>query len=297
MNGASYGVPPSPTHCGYSSEASTESPLMLPARPRRYLQNFQTPPRKLPAFPQYLSSPLLAYDPTRFVAAKGYRLDDKPLAKTLQGSIWCGENTKVCAGDFNRRVVVKMTSKSLHSSHSTVLKGKVVRIEEDIVQEMSILKYLTHHGAQLGPHFMSHMASFVDFFSDDANYFMVQTHGGTSMFNFVLKAHECIAAGKLAVAEWRGVCRSLFAQMLTFVDLLHSAMRVCHLDLSLENMLINDVMITEDAQGIHFLPPFRVQICDFGLAQCFDAHQNPNFLSSKFVGKTNYKSPEIYAKQ
>jgi len=309
------GVPRSPTNCGYSSEASTESPLMLPARPRRHpqggLQNFQTPPRKLPASPMfqqspmYLSSPLLgglsgavlAYDPTRTIAAHGYRAADEPLAKTLQGSIWCGENLKVPAGDFNRRIVVKMTSKSLHSTRSTVLKGKVVRIQEDIVQEMSILRYLTQHGAKLGQHFTAHMASFVDFFSDDANYFMVQRHGGTSMFNFVLKAHECVAAGKLAVAEWRAVCKTLFTQMLTFVDLLHSAMGVCHLDLSLENMLINDVMITEDAQGIHFLPPFRVQICDFGLAQCFDARQNPNFLSSKFVGKTNYKSPEIYAKR
>lgn len=267
------------------------------------MPRFQTPTRQLPASPflqspMYLSSPLLAYDPKRVIAAKGYTVAEKPLAKTLQGSIWCGEDMKVPAGGFNRRVVVKMTSKSLHATRSTVLKGKVVRIQEDIVQEMTILKYLTQHGAKLGPRFTSHMASFVDFFSDDANYFMVQTHGGTSMFNFVLKAHECIAAGKLAAAEWRVVCRTLFAQMLTFVDLLHSAMGVCHLDLSLENMLINDVMITEDAQGnIHFLPPFQVQMCDFGLAQCFDAQQNPNFLSSKFVGKTNYKSPEIYAKR
>ena len=35
-----YRVPGSPSHCGYSSEASTDSPLMMP--------RFQTPPRQLP---------------------------------------------------------------------------------------------------------------------------------------------------------------------------------------------------------------------------------------------------------
>ena len=41
-----YRPPRAPADCGYSSEASAESPLMLPTRPRR--QTFQTLPRKLP---------------------------------------------------------------------------------------------------------------------------------------------------------------------------------------------------------------------------------------------------------
>lgn len=116
----------------------------------------------------------------------------------------------------------------------------------------------------------------------------------------VLKAHNCILNGKLSIFEWQNVCKILFKQMVTFIDILHNKMNVCHLDISLENMLINDVLITVDPtnnEQIHFVPQFSVKFCDFGLAETFDVKTNPNFLSSKFVGKTNYKSPEIYQKK
>lgn len=40
-----------------------------------------------------------------------------------------------------------------------------------------------------------------------------------------------------------------------------------------------------------------IKFCDFGLAQNFNPTKNPKFLCNKHVGKTSYKSPEIYEKK
>lgn len=64
--------------------------------------------------------------------------------------------------------MVKITSKQLHSTKSTVLDGQKVEIEENIISEMKILKYLTFHGASFGLN--DSMASYVDFFYDETNY-------------------------------------------------------------------------------------------------------------------------------
>eukprot|EP00487_Bulimina_marginata_P009081 TRINITY_DN3407_c0_g1_i1.p1 TRINITY_DN3407_c0_g1~~TRINITY_DN3407_c0_g1_i1.p1 ORF type:complete len:219 (-),score=13.24 TRINITY_DN3407_c0_g1_i1:442-1098(-) len=125
------------------------------------------------------------------------------------------------------------------------------------------------------------------------------TNGGTSLFDFVLKAHRCISSGQLAITEWHRVCQSVFKQMLHFTHNLH-AMNVCHLDISLENLLINDVLITVDSNmqnSMRFVSKPSIKFCDFGLAQIFDKRQNPHFLCNKYVGKTGYKSPEIYQRK
>eukprot|EP01084_Bolivina_argentea_P193317 331675_1 len=60
------------------------------------------------------------------------------ITQTLQGSIWKvnkNENT----------YIVKVTNKLLHKKHSTNLNGKQIHISENIIQEATILKYLTYN--------------------------------------------------------------------------------------------------------------------------------------------------------
>jgi len=78
---------------------------------------------------------------------------------------------------------------------------------------------------------------------------------------------------------------------------LHSDMRTCHLDISLENLLIkNATFVPLDAEETQFTVNSNVQIklCDFGLAEVFEGD---SFECAKFCGKTNYKAPEVYAKE
>jgi len=73
---------------------------------------------------------------------------------------------------------------------------------------------------------------------------------------------------------------------------------VCHFDISLENMLINDVEVIVDGKtgNLTFCKDnIHINLCDFGLAEHFPAQQDNSarYMSKKYCGKANYKSPEV----
>jgi len=73
---------------------------------------------------------------------------------------------------------------------------------------------------------------------------------------------------------------------------------VCHLDISLENMLIKNNKYKSDGNGgIRLSRKMQIKICDFGLAEYFNPKQNDSFLCNKYVGKTHYKAPKVYGKK
>ena len=79
---------------------------------------------------------------------------------------------------------------------------------------------------------------------------------------------------------------------------MHSKMNVCHLDISLENMLIKNNKYKSDGNGgIRLSRKMQIKICDFGLAEYFNPKQNDSFLCNKYVGKTHYKAPKVYGKK
>merc|ERR1719273_2521058 len=77
----------------------------------------------------------------------------KVITKTLQGNIFVADVTK--DGKFGkvgkdgkkkeRQVVIKKTSKKLHSEHVTVQNGRRFGIYENILKECIILKHLTEN--------------------------------------------------------------------------------------------------------------------------------------------------------
>ena len=93
----------------------------------------------------------------------------------------------------------------------------------------------------------------------------------------------------------RKVTKVIFAQMVECVAYLHSR-NICHFDVSLENFVISNVMIsTLDSDQFTFcgLDDIRVTLIDFGLAEVFA--KDSTFQSTKYCGKTVYQSPEITA--
>jgi len=78
------------------------------------------------------------------------------------------------------------------------------------------------------------------------------------------------------------VARKFFKQLVSGVEYIHNNM-ICHLDLSLENMLLSE---NEE-----------LKICDFGLArEMKDISKFPAELRNK-PGKLGYMAPEIFAGQ
>eukprot|EP01084_Bolivina_argentea_P020208 37595_1 len=212
------------------------------------------------------------------------------ITKTLQGSIWqVSKNETV--------YIVKVTNKLLHKHHVTNYNGKQIHISENVISEATIVKYLTNF------HPPKSLVKYVDFFSDEFNYMFVMQYGGEmSLFDLVKKAHQFIDQGMITVEEWHKFCKIAMRQMVHLMDWLHNKMSCCHLDISLENFVVDNVMVMEipKTKTIKILPDFQIRIIDFGVAEVFyktNASNKIDFGCEKFVGKTQYKAPEVYNKE
>ena len=77
----------------------------------------------------------------RLLHNSGY-INPIKLADSLQGSIWRALNQ-----DMDGTVVIKVTKKNLHERGIVIVNGSRIDVEENIIKETSILKYLTEcHG-------------------------------------------------------------------------------------------------------------------------------------------------------
>ena len=132
--------------------------------------------------------------------------------------------------------------------------------------------------------------------SSDKNYYLVLEDGRHGLFNFVSKAHKLISIGHLDVTEWHKAVKVIFKQLIECVDFMHNH-NVCHFDISLENIVINDAKIvinknSESNQKICIESKgIQIKLIDFGLAELFE----DDFKTNKHCGKLSYFSPEIQA--
>jgi serine/threonine protein kinase len=209
----------------------------------------------------------------------------KYIADTLQGCTFMAKRS----GDGSE-VVIKSTKKELYARGITISKeGKAFNIREDIVAEGRMMRYFMNNNPP------SSLIAFYDFFEDESRYYLVMENGGIDFFDFVVRCHDLINTGKLSMKEWRKQCKFMFAQIIQCIKWLHDVMHYCHLDISLENILISQDAYFDENTGK--LNKCYVKFIDFGLAEGFDLSDNPFYLSKKYVGKTHYKSPKVYAKK
>merc|ERR1712154_480879 len=174
--------------------------------------------------------------------------------------------------------------------------GKTYEVNEDVLMEASILRYLTQSKAC-----PNSIVKYRQFLKTETDYLLFMEDGGTNLFDFMHNAHKLILDGKIHIRHWQKVVKEIFRQMVECIAFMHDK-NVCHFDLSLENFLINNVNVqvkcaTTDTgkEHLHFnISNLQVKLCDFGVSQLFTSSQ---CLSSKFCGKRNYKSPEIIMKK
>ena len=200
--------------------------------------------------------------------------------------------------------MIKITDRELYTKSVTIVNGIEHKINENIKTEKQILKFLSS-----SPKCPESIIKYIDFFKSNKSYYLVMENGGNSLFKFIQKAHEYITNGYIKMSNWHQFVRICIKQMVECIDYLHS-MNICHFDISLENLLINDINVEmEDIDNIQYIcfpvDPNQVQIklCDFGLAEYFkpdhdaQSDMDSDFKSDKFVGKPNYQSPEITSKK
>jgi len=219
----------------------------------------------------------------------------RKIATTLQGNVY-----EVVSSKDGRRYVIKQTDKKLHSEGVTVQNGIKYRVKEDVLTETMVLEAISKK-----PNASVFMTSFVGFWQSARYYYLVMEHGGSDMFQFVVTAHQHIQSGKLAVKEWRKFAKYVFWQMSVFLLWLHNSCHCAHLDVSLENMLIqNGEFIPQKNGQLTVATNVRISFCDFGLAEFYDIDPSEHTLdnidtayaSIKYCGKTQYKSPQVYSR-
>lgn len=233
------------------------------------------------------------------------------ITETLQGSIW--SSTKKAT---KKNVIIKVTSRKLHNESMIIYDGKKYNVDENIIKEKEILRYLTANNDDTKCNekkanetekkctHNKHIVRYIDFFKSNSNFYFVMENGGHMLFDFVVRVHRYIESGKLEISEWHKFVKVIFKQIVAAVDYIH-AHNVCHYDVSLENLLINDVEVVLDSNGkIKFCHDnVVIKLCDFGLAEQFiphldqHHHQVISFESTKYCGKPNYKSPECTKKK
>jgi len=93
------------------------------------------------------------------------------------------------------------------------------------------------------------------------------------------------------------VIKSIFTQMVSVVQHLHNQLKICHMDLSLDNFLVTIKDEDEDPLKLKLKPmSVVVVLADFGLALDFSAETDvkKQFMHDIRMGKMNYQSPECY---
>eukprot|EP01084_Bolivina_argentea_P311806 539781_1 len=170
----------------------------------------------------------------------------KKITDTLQGSIWSSIKKRNTNSD-NQSVVIKVTSRKLHKQSMIIHDGKKYRVDENVIKEKEILKYLTNSTNE-NENVMHNCVKYIDFFKSNANYYFVMQNGGHMLFDFVVRVHQYINMGQLEISEWHSFVKIIFSQILNSILYIHSK-NVCHFDISLENILINDVEVILDSKG------------------------------------------------
>ena len=133
---------------------------------------------------------------------------------TLQGAIYQVSKDKTT-------YIIKVTNKELHNRHITHWNGRTVQIQENVLKEADILRYLTSNNPPKS------LVQYINLFEDECNYFFVMQYGGDmSLFEFVKKCHQYIVRKIIDINVWHQFCKIAMKQMTDLLDWLHNTMEL-----------------------------------------------------------------------
>jgi len=225
----------------------------------------------------------------------------RKLCSTDQGSVWRARAPKHLGA---QSVVIKVASKLHYKAEATEQPRK-----EDILKEICLLRRingLDRDAEQFGV--LKGVIRVLDTLHTSEHYVAVLEDGGADLFSFITECHALLSAGTLTISEWQKTIKLMARRLVAVVHALHSTVRVCHGDISLENVLISRVAWIaypdhNQRWKKRLAPDFELKLIDFGAAiDCGhiandDEDEKEQFASTSAVGKAMYCSPQIYALQ
>eukprot|EP01084_Bolivina_argentea_P032027 59251_1 len=190
-------------------------------------------------------------------------------------------------------MVVKKVSKNLYWN-------KITKSDEDGVHDMvekNIIKeaLLLHHCTVANKPPAPAICQYIDFFYDTKYYYLVMEYAGNiTLADWCDKAFEYINKGKLDIEHYKQMVQYIFWQITALIYWLHHDMNICHLAITMEQIMVENCDFIECENGkMKINDGIVIKLCDFGLAQLFTTDK---CISSAHVGKTKYKSPEVINK-
>ena len=194
---------------------------------------------------------------------------------------------KLC---WKETIVVKVANKNLVLSGTNKNGNKVF---EDVRHEAELLKYLTklmrlelkrndcnnnsNNNKQLIDKY--NFSNYKFFTETDEDFLLGMEYcAGDDLYYYV---KNNIVQFKKNRANWILEMQVMFRKLVATLDWMHKKANICHLDISLENVMLrrkNDVS--------------SVVLIDFGLAQ---KYENNNYYDYRRVGKSDYMAPEVTA--
>ena len=219
----------------------------------------------------------------------------KIIQKTLQGVIIKAKRTNDDnKNEENEYVAIKVTNKNLHKLGISIQEnGDNVCVEENIIKEASILKYLTFDNQMTA----DYIVRYIDMFQDKKNYYLVMEYvDGITLTEFVNFAHKYLKCKKLDLKYFKKVSKYIAWQICAILYYIHS-MKVAHLKLSDFNniMIVNGDFIQQKDGSVSINPEISIKICDFGMSELYINHtEKYECYKTSLVGKPHFKSPQEF---
>lgn len=121
---------------------------------------------------------------------------------------------------------------------------------------------------------------------------------GINLKQFIQKAHQLINKKKLSLKNWGKIVKYVMWQLITTVRWLHDVFHCCHLDLCLENVMLQNADFIEQPDGTFKISDaLSIKLGDFGVAELFPSNDNMPFKCNKSritIDNEIYVAPKIY---
>eukprot|EP01083_Nonionella_stella_P099219 278964_1 len=196
-------------------------------------------------------------DDDSILTRKGYRKIGKKV-HTSQGELFH------CILSNQRRVGIKKVNKSMYARRF------VQSDAHDILKEATILYYLTVKNTPTA----QYIAQYIDFIESEHCYYLITEYEERTinLKQFIRTAQRYIARGILRQKEYNKTIKYIFWQMFVLMRWLHADMHCCHLDLRLENIMLENVAFVMGPKGsMSVNSSISIKIRGFGRSEVFKA--------------------------
>jgi len=220
-------------------------------------------------------------------ARRGFEKTRK-LCDTLQGVMYLAVNTR----NNGKKVAIKKASCKLHREGISIENGMSIVVDENIVKEAGILRYLTMQNNAIG----DYVVKFVDFFKTHNSYFLCIDYieQSITLGEYIRTVHHLIREKILSKRKHLRIMKYILWQISVALYWLHTDMSCTHLDLCSENVLVRSTFQKTKAGNLLVSDKAHVKLVDFGCAEVF---KDNDFQCDKFATGTNreqYLAPKVF---